>query len=348
MSHDIFISHASKDKALAEKLVDVLLSNGCDVTSDRILCTSLEGMGIPAGTNNFIEFLREKIQDPKLVILLLTENYFDSVFCVCELGATWGMGLKCFPITISPISKSNMPGTLKVAQAGDILDKSHLDELRDIVKDALETSGKTPRWTVKRDEFFKIAPPIIDALEKPVTIDKSKLDEAIANYETALDEVTGYSTENSELRAQIKDLEACKDTKEVRDVRRKYTDDNTEFKQLCDEAGLALENLSYASRACAFWYHRGQSWRPERDDWESVKSADAIDEITDNEDGSCDLNTDHPKAMRAVDKLNALQKFLDEKEMDDTSTLIEDLTEQHEITIKLTNKEFWHQFLVYV
>ncbi len=38
----IFISHTSKDKELVDKLVD-LLTSGCGVDPNIILCTSLEG-----------------------------------------------------------------------------------------------------------------------------------------------------------------------------------------------------------------------------------------------------------------------------------------------------------------
>jgi hypothetical protein len=46
----IFLSHSYHDKALAEKLV-TLLTNGCDVSRNAILCTSLPGMDIKVGEN---------------------------------------------------------------------------------------------------------------------------------------------------------------------------------------------------------------------------------------------------------------------------------------------------------
>jgi len=346
MSHDIFISHASKDRALAEKLVDVLLNNGCDVTSDRILCTSLEGMGIPAGSDNFIEFLRDKIQNPKLVVLLLTQNYFDSVFCVCELGATWGMDLSYFPITVAPISKSNMPGTLKVSQAGDILDKSYLDELRDIVKDALHVEVKTARWNIKRDEFLKLAPEIIDALDEPEQVDKAILNEVNENYAAALEEIKTYSEEISELRARLKETEACRDAEEVRNIRKKYTDEHEQFKQLCSDAKQPVEELEWATIQCLYWHMRDEGWAPEREDSEYAKQAEAKDEIVYDYDVSrCHINPDHPRVTTAIDALRELGGFID-RHTEEDSTFIEDLRDENQFPISLTNKDFWSQFLV--
>ncbi len=80
----IFISHASDDKELVDALAD-LIQLGIGVPPDRIFCTSLEGQGVPKG-KNFIDFIKEEIQEPALVIVLLTPRYYESLFCVCELG----------------------------------------------------------------------------------------------------------------------------------------------------------------------------------------------------------------------------------------------------------------------
>ncbi|WP_461256141.1 toll/interleukin-1 receptor domain-containing protein, partial [Treponema sp. R80B11-R83G3] len=95
-SKEIFISHSSKNKSIADKLVD-LIETGIGVSSDNIFCSSLEGMGIPSG-KNFINFIKEQITEPKIVILLLTQSYYKSIFCLCELGASWALSHNIIPI----------------------------------------------------------------------------------------------------------------------------------------------------------------------------------------------------------------------------------------------------------
>lgn len=101
MSKSVFISHAVKNKDIADKLVD-LLETGVGISDSEIFCSSLEGLGIPGGTN-FVEFIRKQIKDPKVVILLLSEDYFDSQFCLAELGASWVLSHRVVPILVPPL-----------------------------------------------------------------------------------------------------------------------------------------------------------------------------------------------------------------------------------------------------
>jgi hypothetical protein len=346
--HDIFISHCSADKALAGKLVDILLNNGCNVSSDRILCTSLEGMGIPAGTASFIEFLREQIQAPKLVILLLTENYFASIFCVCEMGAAWGMGLKVFPLVVPSLDKSDLHGVLKVTQASDILEPASLDELRDVVKEQLGTDVKTARWNVKRDEFLKEARKIIAKLPKPTKVDRSELATVEENYAAALEELSAKNDEIALLHEKNKALEQCKDAKQVKAVLSKFTDDEDQFKKLCEGAAESLGQLRSATQTALYWHMRGGEFLPDREDWDDVKAAEEIKEIIDHEDNTCSANTNHPRVGKAERALQELANFIREKEFDDQSPFVAAFQEEYEFPLSMSNKEFWSQFLAIV
>jgi hypothetical protein len=72
----IFISHAAKDEQLVEEFVD-LLQVGIGVHPDDIFCSSLPGMGIPIGTD-FINYIKCKVQNPDLVILVVTPAFWSS------------------------------------------------------------------------------------------------------------------------------------------------------------------------------------------------------------------------------------------------------------------------------
>jgi hypothetical protein len=346
--YDVFISHCSADKVLAEKLVDILLNNGCNVGSDRILCTSLEGMGIPAGTDSFIQFLQEQIQGAKLVILLLTENYFASIFCVCEMGAAWGMGLNVFPLVVPPLSKSDLHGVLKVAQASDILEAASLDELRDVVRDNLTSSVKTARWNLKRDEFLKEARKIISKLPKPAKVDRSELTTAEENYAAALEELSVKNDEIALLNEKNKALGECKDAKQVKAVLAEFTDDEDQFKKLCEVAASALGQLRSATRSALYWHMRGGEFRPDRDDWDDVNAAEEIDELIDHEDNTCSANTEHPRVAKAEQALQELANFISEQKFDDKSPFVAAFLEEYEFPLSMGNKEFWGQFLAHV
>lgn len=83
---NIFISHASIDKEYGSALVELLTSIG--ITYDRIIFTSNVVYGIPTGKNIF-HWLKTQILNKPFVIYLLSEEYYQSVACMNEMGAAW-------------------------------------------------------------------------------------------------------------------------------------------------------------------------------------------------------------------------------------------------------------------
>jgi hypothetical protein len=144
----VFISHAQADKPLVDKFID-LLQTGLNVSQAHIFCTSLEGLGIPRG-QNFVSFIREKMAGSAFVIMLITPRYYESAFCLCELGATWITGQEAFPILVPPLGYDNLIAVLIGVQSGAIYDKDVLNELRDRLMQAGLATAATGRWEAKR------------------------------------------------------------------------------------------------------------------------------------------------------------------------------------------------------
>ncbi len=82
----IFISHSSRNKFYGEKLVDLLKSVG--VKENEIIFTSNAAYGIPVGQNIF-NWLKSQITEKPFVIYLLSEEYYQSIACLNEMGAAW-------------------------------------------------------------------------------------------------------------------------------------------------------------------------------------------------------------------------------------------------------------------
>src|SRR5690349_5879628 len=115
-SKAIFVSHAATDSAIADKVVDLLATAmGINVQKD-VTCTSLEGLKIPAGMD-FKQFIKEQIQEPKIVLLLISKNYFASQFCLAELGASWAMSHRIIPFLVPPCKSDDMKAVLSGIQA---------------------------------------------------------------------------------------------------------------------------------------------------------------------------------------------------------------------------------------
>ncbi len=82
----VFISHSSKNKFYGSKLVDLLRSVG--VKESEIIFTSNTAYGIPVGQNIF-HWLKTQINEKPFVIYLLSEEYYQSIACLNEMGAAW-------------------------------------------------------------------------------------------------------------------------------------------------------------------------------------------------------------------------------------------------------------------
>lgn len=86
MYKKIFISHSSADKAYGDAVVALLLQTG--LSTNQILYSSHPECGVPIGKNIY-DYLRETIHDGSYMIYLLSDQYYDSIACMNEMGAAW-------------------------------------------------------------------------------------------------------------------------------------------------------------------------------------------------------------------------------------------------------------------
>lgn len=82
----IFISHSRKDSVFGDAIVKLL--RGIGLTQNQIIYTSDPSCGIPPGQNIF-NYLRDQISDDTYMLYLLSDNYYDSIVCLNEMGAAW-------------------------------------------------------------------------------------------------------------------------------------------------------------------------------------------------------------------------------------------------------------------
>ena len=149
----IFVSHAAKDEALVEEFVE-LLQVGVNVHPDDVFCSSLPGMNIPTG-RAFIDYIKSQVQNPELVLLIISPEFLKSQFCHNEVGATWALSLTVFPLLVPPVDYGDVRGVLLGTQAAKIDDKEKLNDLRDDLIEKLKlTPLRTSHWERKRDKFL--------------------------------------------------------------------------------------------------------------------------------------------------------------------------------------------------
>jgi hypothetical protein len=110
----VLISHSSKDKVVAESLIE-LLRFGLQLAATQIRCSSVDGYRLPAGVNTHDQ-LRREVKSAKVLIGLLTPNSLNSTYVLFELGARWGAGLPMIPL-LAGIKPTEMRGPDAVLNA---------------------------------------------------------------------------------------------------------------------------------------------------------------------------------------------------------------------------------------
>ena len=81
----LFVSHAVADKPLVDAVISMLLESGMGIPTDQIFCSSFDEQGIPPGAD-FGPFMRTKWREAEAILAIVTPQYYESPFCMCETG----------------------------------------------------------------------------------------------------------------------------------------------------------------------------------------------------------------------------------------------------------------------
>ncbi|EHK9545961.1 toll/interleukin-1 receptor domain-containing protein [Vibrio alginolyticus] len=146
----VFISHASKDADVVEEIIELLEAIG--IESNQIFCTSFEGYGIDLG-ENFLDAIKTELSSDSMVLFLLSENFYKSPVCMCEMGAAWVLSKEHIPIVIPPLTYSDIQGVLPLTQGMLLTDSLKLNSFKEKIEKTFNiTNGLSfSTWERKRD-----------------------------------------------------------------------------------------------------------------------------------------------------------------------------------------------------
>lgn len=339
----VFISHAAKDKALVDAFFD-LLQTGAGLTSNDTFCSSLEGMGIPAG-KNFVEYIKGKVQNPDLVLLILSPNYLDSLFCQCELGAGWVLSHDMIPIVVPPTTFADLKAVLTGTHAYRIDSDTDLSEFRDQIVSLLKLSApKTARWDAKKKQFLEALPGILSAIDPPQRVPLKDHQELQKKYDEAVEEVQTCLSEIDTLKEQINRLKKCKDRDEVNEVEREFSNDWEQFEELCEKAVKLAQPLPAMVIEAIYHEMTGKEGVPYgQQTWDDIRSAAQDDYLRISRDNDVSVNIDDPKIERYMDALNEVKQFLNG--LDGETTFEEEYKDEYDHRPVFSSRQLWEEHL---
>lgn len=152
----LFISHSSRDKKYGEAIVKLLRGLGLD--RSQIIFTSDDDYGIPINMNIF-EYLKTQISEEAFMIYLLSDNYYDSVACLNEMGAAWVVQNDYIVISVPDFDFNNpnfSSGAIDPRRIGFTLDnKKRLVEFKNKLVERFDLKIDEIDWNRLLDEYFE-------------------------------------------------------------------------------------------------------------------------------------------------------------------------------------------------
>lgn len=139
---DVFISHASQDRALAAAVV-ALLRWALNMQADRILCTSLDGYRLPGG-RDADEALREAVLSAKTLVGIVSPASGRSAYVQAELGGRWVTRKHMIPVTAGGVSPSQVRGPVGRLNALDLSTRGGVLQLISDLGTELEIEPERP------------------------------------------------------------------------------------------------------------------------------------------------------------------------------------------------------------
>lgn len=177
----IFISHSSKDVSFVEHVIDLLEIMG--IKSKSIFCTSFEGYGVALG-ESFLERIKKEINEDVIMIFILSNNYYESVFSICEMGAAWVKTDHHIPILIPPFNYEEMQGVIPSAHGMKINEPQKYNSLKKIIEDLFELEPiDSSVWERKRNSKIELIDQLLSKKPNSFEVKKSNPNKGNSNID---------------------------------------------------------------------------------------------------------------------------------------------------------------------
>lgn len=103
----IFISHRSTDKDVTDMLLDFFAAT--ELPKNAVFCSSLPGNDV---RHKISDEIKQAISDSNINIVILSNDYYQSAYCLNEEGVVWFRETPVIVIAMPEITASNMLGFL--------------------------------------------------------------------------------------------------------------------------------------------------------------------------------------------------------------------------------------------
>lgn len=170
----IFISHSSKDREYGQALAGLLRKIGLD---GHVFFSSDADTGIPVNKDIF-QYLKEQIRGDAYMLFLLSENFYDSIACLNEMGAAWGGKNTCALLVVPGFSIGNyrvLQGAVGPWQLAVEMTDRH--RMRQLMSDILESCSVSADNTAVENACREYVEQVQDIQQQPFMQKRNRLRE---------------------------------------------------------------------------------------------------------------------------------------------------------------------------
>ncbi len=341
----IFVSHSEQDEILVKEFVTYLCSSN-DINISTIFCSSIQGLDIRKGSD-YINFIKDKIENSDIIIYIFSSNFLLSRFCLCELGASWVLkDKKLHCLNIPPVDYKENKAILNKLQQGNIRDSDSLAAISDDVTECYSKTKNTPLWDSMTRDFLKIIDALIAALPKPNLIDAAKYEKLENNYTASLNTITSLNNSVIDQKAIIDELMSIKDKDSVNDVILKHSSEIEAFDKLKNDVKSISSKISNTILDVIYKNYCGTPY-PWPSRFEYPNKCEDIEEgisrklIRENSDVCLEPIDKHPVIAQLQEALSKLNTFLKST----SSSFVEYFISENSYSPELDNIDFWNDYI---
>lgn len=257
----IFISHATKDEKLAADIMD-FLQNQYGLTRKHFFLTSDEEFDTG---DKWIDIIEKEMNNAKIILPIITAEYLESHFCLCELGAAWINRSSILPVVLHSKNQRALESTpyrsvfqvLTLSSADDLMalgdafaDKGGYQKPKIISLKKRATSlwdNTIQKYLIEMNNKVVVTPEEVAKLRK-------ELSEAQAAYEEADDKVLA-------LEKEIKEIRNLKDAEELKEYDYAQLEEWEELETALDDVTKKLNKISPILTTVIYYYYADQDDR---------------------------------------------------------------------------------------
>lgn len=342
-SRPIFLSHADVDKELADAILTLLAVAMEIKVTNYVFCSSAYGCGLTPG-DKFVEVIKANISEPKIVLILATQNYIVSEFCWVEAGAAWIKSHKVIVFAVEPLKRSGLPAVLNGIQSGNLVDPDYWNLVLQEFQDTLKIEINFARWERKRDESLEKIAELIKKQPSPKVIPLAEHKKLEAKLATANSDLKKLEAEIERLLKVNEQLENTRPAKTVAQINLKSLPENKQFKKLVEQVQETFRSIPRVCENALFenLSNRNLDWSSDDvSENNEIRAAIKKKHLIDDEERGVSVNDTDPKMGRAIDALNELSRFLDTASLKFKESYIEEY--DHEPLI--SSEQFWDEHL---